>query len=72
MFDEPRRASTLIILREALEGMETLLMRRGDGDRFMPAHYVFPGGAVDASDVGLASRCRCIGGNAALEALPVS
>ncbi len=43
----PRDAATLIILRH---GREVLLGERSAGHRFMPHHYVFPGGGVDPGD----------------------
>jgi 8-oxo-dGTP pyrophosphatase MutT (NUDIX family) len=46
----PRKAATLILLREGDGGLEVLLGRRGAGARFMPGMYVFPGGRVQPSD----------------------
>jgi 8-oxo-dGTP pyrophosphatase MutT (NUDIX family) len=46
----PRRAASLILLRPAESGPETLLGRRSRTARFMPGYYVFPGGAVQRSD----------------------
>jgi glyoxylase-like metal-dependent hydrolase (beta-lactamase superfamily II)/8-oxo-dGTP pyrophosphatase MutT (NUDIX family) len=46
-----RSASTLVLLRDAPQGMEVLLLRRVErsGDRSSGA-YVFPGGVLDAGD----------------------
>jgi 8-oxo-dGTP pyrophosphatase MutT (NUDIX family) len=48
----PRDAASLILHRGHGERAEILLGRRDSRDRFMPDVYVFPGGRVDASDVG--------------------
>lgn len=47
----PARPSALLILvRDAEQGMEVLMMRRSHSVGFAPGAYVFPGGTVDASD----------------------
>jgi 8-oxo-dGTP pyrophosphatase MutT (NUDIX family) len=46
----PRDAASLILLRGASDGIEVLVGRRSLSARFMPGVYVFPGGAIDASD----------------------
>jgi 8-oxo-dGTP pyrophosphatase MutT (NUDIX family) len=46
----PRNAATLILLRQGARGLEVLIGRRGQGARFMPGRYVFPGGRVTPSD----------------------
>lgn len=46
---EPKRAATCIMMRDR-PAMEVLLGRRNDELRFMPGHYVFPGGRIDAGD----------------------
>ena len=50
----PRPAATVIMLRRggkhAERGLQVLLVRRNSEARFMPGVWVFPGGAVDASD----------------------
>jgi 8-oxo-dGTP pyrophosphatase MutT (NUDIX family) len=50
----PRPAATVILLRRggkhADRGLEVCLAQRNPGARFMPAVWVFPGGAVDAED----------------------
>lgn len=50
--DAPIRdaASVLVIDRTAPEGPAVLMGMRGAGAAFMPSKYVFPGGAVDATD----------------------
>ena len=46
----PRPAATVIVLRGADESLEVLLVRRNPQARFMGGAWVFPGGAVDASE----------------------
>ncbi len=45
-----RDAASLILLNSAVGEPEVLVGRRPSGSRFMPNLYVFPGGAVEASD----------------------
>jgi 8-oxo-dGTP pyrophosphatase MutT (NUDIX family) len=47
---EPRQAASLILLRDAAEGPEVLLVERNPEQRFMGGAWVFPGGAVHAED----------------------
>jgi 8-oxo-dGTP pyrophosphatase MutT (NUDIX family) len=53
---EPRQAATVILVRRGPRhgagGLETLMVRRNPGARFMPGVWVFPGGAVSAADRG--------------------
>jgi 8-oxo-dGTP pyrophosphatase MutT (NUDIX family) len=44
-----RRASTVCLVRDA-DHLEVLMVQRPFTSRFMPGAWVFPGGAVDASD----------------------
>jgi 8-oxo-dGTP pyrophosphatase MutT (NUDIX family) len=46
----PRDAASLILLRPGKQGPEVLMGRRASRHRFVPGHYVFPGGRVDAAD----------------------
>jgi 8-oxo-dGTP pyrophosphatase MutT (NUDIX family) len=49
--NEPRPASTVVVLRPSREGpFELLLLRRNDSVAFMGGAYVFPGGRVDPAD----------------------
>ncbi len=48
----PRTAATVLILRDASDGPEVLMVRRSPNASFMPGAYVFPGGAVDDGDAG--------------------
>jgi 8-oxo-dGTP pyrophosphatase MutT (NUDIX family) len=46
----PRQAATVIVLRGGGSGLEVLLVKRNPAARFMGGAWVFPGGAVDASE----------------------
>lgn len=46
----PRPASTVVILRDAVHGPEVFMVRRHEGTAFMGGAHVFPGGRVDAAD----------------------
>lgn len=47
---EPRPAATVIVLRGGADALEVLLVQRNPHARFMGGAWVFPGGAVDASE----------------------
>jgi len=56
-----RAAATLILWRQRPLGAEVLMGQRGAKAAFMPAKYVFPGGAVDPGDHAaghLSAGCR--------------
>ena len=57
----PRRASTLVLVRDGAQGMEVLLLRRVEraGDR-SSGSYVFPGGTLDAADAQCHACCAGI------------
>jgi 8-oxo-dGTP pyrophosphatase MutT (NUDIX family) len=46
----PRVAASVIVLRDASQGPEVLLVRRNPQARFMGGAWVFPGGAVDRDE----------------------
>jgi 8-oxo-dGTP pyrophosphatase MutT (NUDIX family) len=46
----PRPAATLVLLRESNRGLEALLLQRLVNMAFAGGEWVFPGGAVDATD----------------------
>jgi 8-oxo-dGTP pyrophosphatase MutT (NUDIX family) len=46
----PRQAATVILLRGGTDALEVLLVKRTPHARFMGGVWVFPGGAVDASE----------------------
>jgi 8-oxo-dGTP pyrophosphatase MutT (NUDIX family) len=47
-----RQAATAIVLRDAADGPEVLLVQRNPDSRFMGGAWVFPGGAVHDDDAG--------------------
>jgi 8-oxo-dGTP pyrophosphatase MutT (NUDIX family) len=55
---EPREAASAIVMRDADWGPEVLLVQRNPEARFMGGAWVFPGGAVHASDGGPATTAR--------------
>lgn len=48
---EPRPASTVVLLREGADGLETLLLRRNKALMFAGGLWVFPGGALEPADL---------------------
>lgn len=51
---EVRDAATVVIVREDGPEPRILMGQRGAAAAFMPSKFVFPGGALDASDIALA------------------
>jgi 8-oxo-dGTP pyrophosphatase MutT (NUDIX family) len=51
---EIRPAATLMLVRDGVDGMEVLMLRRHPDAIFAADAWVFPGGAVDDADAGLA------------------
>ncbi len=47
---QPRQAATVILLRGGASSLETLMVRRSPHARFMAGVWVFPGGALEASE----------------------
>ncbi|MCB1670097.1 MAG: NUDIX hydrolase [Gammaproteobacteria bacterium] len=47
---EPRPAATVVLLREASQGIEVLLLQRSRELAFSPGCWVFPGGKIDPQD----------------------
>jgi glyoxylase-like metal-dependent hydrolase (beta-lactamase superfamily II)/8-oxo-dGTP pyrophosphatase MutT (NUDIX family) len=47
-----RPAATVLLLRDAPQGLEVLMTRRSATASFAPGAYVFPGGVMDAADGG--------------------
>jgi|TARA_B110000196_G_scaffold900_1_gene799 8-oxo-dGTP pyrophosphatase MutT (NUDIX family) len=45
-----RKAATVMLLRDAADGLEVFMLRRNPKSVFVPGQFVFPGGAVDVSD----------------------
>jgi 8-oxo-dGTP pyrophosphatase MutT (NUDIX family) len=48
---EPRPASTVVLLRDGAQGVETLLLKRNKALIFAGGLWVFPGGAIDLEDL---------------------
>ena len=51
----PRPAATVIVVRDATDGFEVLMVRRNDHVAFMAGAYVFPGGRVDDHELAQAA-----------------
>jgi 8-oxo-dGTP pyrophosphatase MutT (NUDIX family) len=64
----PRPAATVVILRNAPQGMETFLLRRHGAAAVLGGAHVFPGGKVDASDADAGLHTRLDQAPAALAA----
>ena len=47
---QPLPAATVLLLRDAPDGMEVLMTRRSLKASFAPGAYVFPGGGIDTAD----------------------
>ncbi len=48
---QPRPASTVVLLRDGEQGVETLLLKRNKALLFAGGLWVFPGGAIDPEDL---------------------
>lgn len=48
---EARPASTVVLLRDSDQGLETLLLKRNKALLFAGGFWVFPGGALDPEDI---------------------
>lgn len=46
----PRPAATVVLMREGADGPEVMMLQRTQGAAFLAGAYVFPGGALDATD----------------------
>ncbi len=54
----PRPAATVLLLRDAGDGIEVLMTRRSMTASFAPGAYVFPGGGIDALDSASHAQAR--------------
>ncbi|MEV0647749.1 NUDIX hydrolase [Phytomonospora sp. NPDC050363] len=52
---EPRKAATVLLLRDADEGVEVFMIRRSATMAFAGGLYAFPGGAAEAADADIAA-----------------
>lgn len=50
MEEEPRKAATVILLKDSEAGLKVLMVRRNPKARALPGVWVFPGGAVDGNE----------------------
>lgn len=46
----PKKAATVILLRDERQGFEVFLLKRHEKSSFMGGNYVYPGGRVDRND----------------------
>ena len=58
---KPIPAATVTLVRDGTNGIEVLMMQRNLNSGFVPGAYVFPGGALDASDNAPEMRALCRG-----------
>lgn len=47
---EPKPASSILLVRDGMGGLEVLMIERAKTMKFAPGAFVFPGGKVDPSD----------------------
>jgi glyoxylase-like metal-dependent hydrolase (beta-lactamase superfamily II)/8-oxo-dGTP pyrophosphatase MutT (NUDIX family) len=57
----PRPAATLVLLRQASDGPEVLMLQRSQSAAFLGGAYVFPGGALDTEDAEPRATRRVLG-----------
>jgi recombination protein RecT len=62
-----RDAATVLVARDAAEGLEIFMVRRNARSAWLPQIYVFPGGAVDAADREAAAHARLRGSAGAID-----
>jgi len=68
----PQEAASIIVARDAVAGLEVLLLQRHPKSRFSPGAFAFPGGRLEAADAapGIEARCRGLGRGEAAKQLP--
>lgn len=52
----PRPAATLMVLRDSPSGPEVMMLRRTERSEFVPGVLLFPGGALEESELDLCAR----------------
>src|SRR5262245_45709595 len=57
----PRPAATVVLVRDAADGPEVLMVQRNLNSVFVPGAYVFPGGALDEGDHAAELQALCDG-----------
>lgn len=67
---EPVPAATIMLLRDAPDSPEVLMLERHASSDFLPDLYVFPGGRVDPGDHELADRVEGLTAAQAVERAP--
>ena len=55
---DPKPAATAVLMRDGVDGLEIMLMKRHRSSGFVPGAYVFPGGRVDPADDSVALQRR--------------
>ena len=55
-----KQAATVLLLRDAPEGLQVLMTRRSAQASFAPGAFVFPGGGIDAQDAAAESHAQCL------------
>jgi 8-oxo-dGTP pyrophosphatase MutT (NUDIX family) len=68
----PRRAATLVVVRDAPAGLEVLLLRRAEKGDHNSGAWVFPGGLLDPADQRCRAACSGIDDAGASERLGVT
>ena len=63
----PRDAATVVVLRDAVQGMEVYLVKRSRAVDFMAGAHVFPGGRLDKGDSSASACALLSAGTAALQ-----
>jgi 8-oxo-dGTP pyrophosphatase MutT (NUDIX family) len=58
---KPLPAATVALVRDSDGGLEVLMLQRNFHSGFMPGMYMFPGGALDASDYSQQACALCAG-----------
>ncbi|MEN3297852.1 MAG: hypothetical protein V7642_7105 [Burkholderiales bacterium] len=57
----PRPASTLVLARDSLQGIEVFMMQRTHQAAFLAGAHVFPGGGLDKADSEAVMASHCVG-----------
>jgi 8-oxo-dGTP pyrophosphatase MutT (NUDIX family) len=63
-----RDAVTVVLIRDAVDGIEVLMLKRSMRASFVPGAFVFPGGALDQQDYEMPPVCWLVPASDAIEA----